>query len=86
MRVAEAGYGLNPDRNRERLVKANADRERPFSVSLEEARAIILDSVSPLNLEYVSLADAANRVLYEDIVSEGHDAAPGRFRHGPAMP
>ena len=39
-------------------------------VSVEEALEIILNSVSPLGCEDISLTEASNRVLYEDIVSD----------------
>lgn len=41
-----------------------------LTVSIEEAQRIILGSVSPLNCENISLMEAFNRVLYEDIVSD----------------
>lgn len=45
-------------------------RNKDVTVSLEEALEIILDSVSPLNGEDISIMEASNRVLYEDIVSD----------------
>jgi molybdopterin molybdotransferase len=41
-----------------------------LTVSVEEAQQIILDSVSPLSWESVSIMEAYNRILYEDIVSD----------------
>jgi molybdopterin molybdotransferase len=41
-----------------------------LTVSVSEAQKIILDSVSPLNGESISLMEASNRILYEDIVSD----------------
>lgn len=43
---------------------------RSLTVTMEEARAIILGSISPLTSERVPLLEAADRVLYEDIVSD----------------
>jgi molybdopterin molybdotransferase len=43
---------------------------RNLTVSVEEAQKIILDSVSPLNCESISIMEASNRILYEDIVSD----------------
>ena len=40
-----------------------------FTVSIEEAREIILNMIKPLGFENVSIIEAYNRVLYEDIVS-----------------
>ncbi|MGD0229176.1 MAG: gephyrin-like molybdotransferase Glp [Syntrophorhabdales bacterium] len=45
-------------------------RNKNSTVSVEEAQQIILNSVSPLNGENISLMEASNRVLYEDIVSD----------------
>ena len=45
-------------------------RNKNLTVSLEEAQKIILDSVSPLGCENISIMEASNRVLYEDIVSD----------------
>jgi molybdopterin molybdotransferase len=45
-------------------------RKKNLNVSFEEAQQIILDSASPLGCETVSLMEASNRVLYEDIVSD----------------
>lgn len=39
------------------------------TVSIEEAMEIILNSVNPLSYEIVSMMEAFNRVLYEDIIS-----------------
>ncbi len=48
-----------------------AHREnRNLTVSVREAQEIILDSVSPLNCESISIMEASNRILYEDIVSD----------------
>ena len=44
--------------------------KRNLTVSVSEAQKIILDSVSPLNGESISLMEASNRILYEDIVSD----------------
>ena len=41
-----------------------------LTVSVEEARKIILDAVSPLGSESVSVMEASDRILYEDIVSD----------------
>lgn len=41
-----------------------------LSISMEDAKKIILRSVSPLGYEFVSIMEAYNRVLYEDIISE----------------
>ncbi|MFH0994680.1 MAG: gephyrin-like molybdotransferase Glp [Pseudomonadota bacterium] len=40
------------------------------TVSFDEAQKIILNSVNPLNSENISIMEASNRVLYEDIVSD----------------
>lgn len=40
-----------------------------LTVSLEEAQRRILDSVKPLGSESVSIMEALNRVLYEDVIS-----------------
>ncbi|MDA8333545.1 MAG: molybdopterin molybdotransferase MoeA [Peptococcaceae bacterium] len=40
------------------------------TVSIEEAQEIIVNAVSPLDWEDISLVEAANRVLYEDVVSD----------------
>ncbi|OPY60702.1 MAG: Molybdopterin molybdenumtransferase [Syntrophorhabdus sp. PtaU1.Bin002] len=45
-------------------------RNRNVTVSIEEAQKIILNSVTPLGCESVSIMEASNRVLYEDIVSD----------------
>ena len=45
-------------------------RNKNFTVSIEEAQKIILDSVSPLSCENISIMEASGRVLYEDIVSD----------------
>ncbi len=45
-------------------------KNRNLTVSIEEAQRIILDSVRPLGGEYISIMDASNRVLYEDVVSD----------------
>ncbi len=45
-------------------------RNRNLTVSVEEAQEIILNAVSPLGFEDVSIMEAFNRVLYEDIVSD----------------
>ena len=43
--------------------------ERELTVSVEEARTIVLDSVIPLPSERVPLTDAYDRVLHHDIVA-----------------
>jgi molybdopterin molybdotransferase len=45
-------------------------RNKNSTVSFEEAQEIILHSVSPLDGETISLLEASNRILYEDIVSD----------------
>jgi len=45
-------------------------RNKNVAVSVEEALEIILDSVSPLSGEDISIMEASNRVLYEDIISD----------------
>jgi molybdopterin molybdotransferase len=45
-------------------------KNKNLTVSIEEAKKIILSSVSPLSFENVSIMDASNRVLYEDIISD----------------
>lgn len=40
-----------------------------LTISIEDAKKIILSSVRPLSYEFVSIMEAYNRVLYEDIVS-----------------
>jgi len=45
-------------------------RNTNLTVSVEEAQKIILDSVRPLSCEIISILEASNRVLYEDIVSD----------------
>ncbi len=40
------------------------------TVSFEEAQKIILNSIIPLSSENISIMEASNRVLYEDIVSD----------------
>jgi len=45
-------------------------KNKNLTVSVGEAQKIILDSVKPLNCEDISVVEASNRVLYEDIVSE----------------
>lgn len=40
------------------------------SVSFEKAQKIILDSITPLSGERVNILETANRVLYEDVVSD----------------
>jgi len=41
-----------------------------LSVSFEKARTTILDSVIPLNSETISMMDASQRILFEDIISD----------------
>ncbi|MFH0974514.1 MAG: gephyrin-like molybdotransferase Glp [Spirochaetota bacterium] len=43
---------------------------KKLTVSYKEAQNIILNSVRPLNYEDISIMEAFNRVLYEDIVSD----------------
>jgi molybdopterin molybdotransferase len=45
-------------------------QNKNITVSIEEAEEIILNSVVPLKWENISLMEAFNRVLYEDIVSD----------------
>ncbi|MCG9968891.1 molybdopterin molybdotransferase MoeA [Pelotomaculum terephthalicicum JT] len=45
-------------------------RNNNLAVSIEEALKIILNSISPLTCENISIMEACNRVLYEDIVSD----------------
>jgi molybdopterin molybdotransferase len=44
-------------------------KNRNLTVSIEEAKKTILNAVSPLGYEAISIMEASNRVLYEDIVS-----------------
>ncbi len=44
-------------------------KNKQSTVSIEEAMDIIISSVDPLSYESVSIMDASNRVLYEDIIS-----------------
>jgi molybdopterin molybdotransferase len=44
-------------------------RRNNATVSIEEAQRIILNSVTPLSCENISIMEASNRVLCEDIVS-----------------
>jgi molybdopterin molybdotransferase len=45
-------------------------RKNNLTVSFEEAQQMILDSISPLGCETISIMEASNRVLCEDIVSD----------------
>jgi molybdopterin molybdotransferase len=45
-------------------------KNKNLTVSVEEAHKIVLDSVIPLTCESVSLLEASDRVLYENIVSD----------------
>ncbi len=45
-------------------------RNRDITVSFEAAQKIILNSISPLNAENISIMEASGRVLYEDVVSD----------------
>jgi molybdopterin molybdotransferase len=45
-------------------------RNKKLTVSIEEAQKIILNSISPLNCENISIMEASNRILYENIVSD----------------
>ena len=42
-------------------------------LSIDEARAAVLDAVAPLEAEAISVADALGRVLAEEIVTTGGD-------------
>ncbi len=53
-----------------RSCKTAYHENRNLTVSIEEAQEIILNSVSPLNCENISIMEASNRILYEDIVSD----------------
>jgi molybdopterin molybdotransferase len=53
-----------------RARKLSEHMERNLTVSVEEARAIVLDSINPLAPERIPLIDAFDRILYEDIVSD----------------
>ena len=44
--------------------------EKSVTVSVEEARRIILESVTPLTAEEIPILDAPGRVLYADIVAD----------------
>jgi molybdopterin molybdotransferase len=50
-------------------------RRVPDLLSIDQARAAVLDAVRPLGTEEVSVADAAGRVLAEDVVAP-HDVPP----------
>ncbi len=50
--------------------KTTDSEERSATVSVEEARRIILHSIAPLGAESVSLMEASDRFLAEDIVSD----------------
>jgi molybdopterin molybdotransferase len=59
--------------NEARIVRSRKASHRESSdvtVSVEEAQKIILGAVSPLSCESISLMEASNRILYEDIVSD----------------
>lgn len=45
-------------------------KNRYVTASIEEAQKIIVNSISPLKCENISIMEASNRVLYEDIVSD----------------
>jgi molybdopterin molybdotransferase len=45
-------------------------RNRNLTVSVSEAQKIVLSSVSPLTSENVSIMEAYNRVLHQDIISD----------------
>lgn len=45
-------------------------RNKNLTVSFDEAQKIILNSINPLGCENISIMEASNRVLYEDIVSD----------------
>ncbi len=44
--------------------------ESNLTVSVEEARKIILDAARPMGSESVSVMEASDRILYEDVVSD----------------
>lgn len=44
--------------------------EKNLTVSFEKARENILKSIVPLDCESVSIMDTANRILYEDVISD----------------
>jgi len=50
--------------------KASHPENEDSTVSVEEAQRIILDAVSPLGGETISIVESFNRILHEDIVSE----------------
>ena len=53
-----------------RSCKIAHHEKRNLTVSVEKAQEIILNSVSPLKGENISLMEASNRILYEDIVAD----------------
>jgi len=53
-----------------RSCKIAHHKNRNLTVSVAEAQKIILASVIPLSDESISLMDASDRVLYEDVVSD----------------
>ena len=52
------------------VAKLSSARDTSPTVSVDEAIETILDSVSPLSHETISIMDASGRVLYEDVVSD----------------
>jgi len=53
-----------------RSCKIARQETRNVTVSVSEAQKIILDSVSPLSGESISIMEASDRILYEDIVAD----------------
>jgi molybdopterin molybdotransferase len=69
IRYRRASSGLS-ETGVTRSCKIAHNENRDLTVSVEEAQAIILNSISPLNSETVSITNAFNRILYEDIVAD----------------
>ena len=69
MGYPDAVYNLAID-----LTRENAFQDEVYSgartASVQNAREIILNSVKPLKSENVSILDAYNRILYDDIISD----------------
>lgn len=55
---------------RETFQHKNNMKKKEITVSVEEAKEIILSSIDPLEDESISILEASDRVLYEDIVSD----------------
>ncbi|MFH1135076.1 MAG: gephyrin-like molybdotransferase Glp [Pseudomonadota bacterium] len=75
MKYAEAERLLEPspiqlNRLRAKMAAPGWRAEKKPPVSLEEAQAIILNSVIPLGFEEIPIQETPNRVLYENIISE----------------